>query len=120
MHPNLTPIRFENALWEGYLSATEKPQVKAVYQGEPLPDVELRPEADGWSLRIPVPPAVLSDGVHCVMIFDAATDHKLGDFTIVAGAPAADDIHAQIALLRAELDMLKRAFRRSQAAQDAR
>ncbi len=113
--PILTPIRFENALWQGHLRSESEPQIDVRYLGEPVPDVELSSEANGWTLRIPVPLAALSEGVHCIAIFDATTDQKLGDFPIIAGTPAADDMRAEIALLRAELDMLKRAFRRSQA-----
>ena len=36
----------------------------------------------------------------------------LGDFTLMAGDAVADDLRAEVELLRAELDMLKRAFRR--------
>lgn len=110
----LTPTRFENAIWEGHLTGDSPPQVEALYLGEPLPDVELTPDAAGWVLTVPVPMAALSEGVHCIVIRDQMTGRKLGDFTIIAGSPAADDLRAEVALLRAELDMLKRAFRRSQ------
>ena len=46
------------------------------------------------------------------MIIDADANVKLGDFTLIAGEPLADDLRAEVELLRAELDMLKRAFRR--------
>jgi hypothetical protein len=36
----------------------------------------------------------------------------LGSFSIVAGDALAEDIRAELSLLRAELDMLKKAFRR--------
>lgn len=114
----LRPIRFEGAIWEGHLTSENEPHISVLYLDEPLPDVEIKPAADGWSIQVPVPLSVLSEGVHCITIFDSATDEKLGDFTIIAGVPAADDMRAEIALLRAELDMLKRAFRRSQTAQD--
>lgn len=111
----LTPTRFENAIWEGHVTSDGEPQIDALYLGETLPDVELRQNDEGWLLRVPVPLAALSDGVHSVIIRDLTTDRKLGDFTIIAGTPATDDLRAEIALLRAELDMLKRAFRRSNA-----
>ncbi len=113
----LTPIRFENGLWEGHVTSASFPQIEVLFLGEPVADVELAPETVGWALRIPVPPAALSEGVHTVVIHDATTGQKLADFTIIAGSPAADDLRAEVALLRAELDMLKRAFRRSQASQ---
>ena len=40
------------------------------------------------------------------------TDARLASFTVVMGQPLDEDIRAEMALLRAELDMLKRAFRR--------
>jgi hypothetical protein len=36
----------------------------------------------------------------------------LGSFSIVAGDALAEDIRAELSLLRAELDMLKKGFRR--------
>ncbi len=114
----LTPTRFENATWEGHITADAEPGIEAHYLGEQIGDIELSPNGDGWTLRVPVPMAALSDGVHCILIHDAKANQKLGDFTIIAGAPAAEDLRAEVALLRAELDMLKRAFRRSNAPRD--
>lgn len=111
----LTPIRFENALWEGHVTSESTPQIEVLYLDEPLPGVVLAPDADGWALRIPVPPSALSEGVHCIVIRDEITGQKLGDFTIIAGSPAEDELRSEVALLRAELDLLKRAFRRSQS-----
>ncbi|CUJ97412.1 hypothetical protein RUE5091_01801 [Ruegeria denitrificans] len=112
-HPTLTPIRFENGLWQGYLQA--ETQVEVLYLGEPLKDVQVKPSDNGWTLTVPVPVVALSDGVHSFVIVDTVTSEKLGDFTIIAGVPAADDLRAEVELLRAELDMLKRAFRRAQS-----
>ena len=114
--PILTPIRFENGLWQGHLQAESEPTVEVRYLGENLEDVRVSASGDGWDLTVPVPVAALSDGVHCFVIADAATSEKLGDLTIIAGSPAADDLRAEVELLRAELDMLKRAFRRAQSA----
>ncbi|WP_170506043.1 hypothetical protein [Ruegeria arenilitoris] len=114
--PTLTPIRFENGLWQGHLQA--EVTVEVLYLGEPLEDVRVTPADDGWALTVPVPVKALSDGVHCFVIVDAGSSEKLGDFTIIAGSPAADDLRAEVELLRAELDMLKRAFRRAQSVGD--
>jgi hypothetical protein len=40
------------------------------------------------------------------------TGETLAHFTIITGVPMEDDLRAEVDLLRAELDMLKRAFRR--------
>ncbi|MDX1741969.1 MAG: hypothetical protein R3186_00015 [Ruegeria sp.] len=116
--PILTPIRFENGLWHGHLEAEAEPKVHVHYLGKPLADVRVTPADGGWSLEVAVPQAALSDGVHCFVIENAETSEKLGDFTVIAGVPAADDLRAEVELLRAELDMLKRAFRRSQNASE--
>ncbi|MCA0928155.1 hypothetical protein [Ruegeria profundi] len=116
--PTLTPVRFENGLWLGHIEAEAEPRVHVQYLGKPLADVRVTPSDGGWSVEIPVPQAALSDGVHCFVIKNAETSEKLGDFTVIAGLPAADDLRAEVELLRAELDMLKRAFRRSQNASE--
>ncbi|WP_037313257.1 hypothetical protein [Ruegeria halocynthiae] len=117
-HPTLTPIRFENGIWLGHLQAQTEPRVEVHLLGNTLDNIGLTPSDNGWELSIPVPASALSDGVHCFVIVDANTAQKLGDFTIIAGAPAADDLRAEVELLRAELDLLKRAFRRAQTRDD--
>jgi len=116
--PILTPIRLENGIWLGHLQAETEPGIEVRYIGQILDDVRVTPSEGGWEVSVPVPATALSDGVHCFVIFDTATTQKLGDFTIIAGTPAADDLRTEVELLRAELDMLKRAFRRVQTTGD--
>lgn len=116
--PTLTPTLFENGIWRGYLQADTEPQVEVRYLGQALEGIEVSATDGGWELSVPVPTAAIADGVHCFVIADADSTKKIGDFTIIAGVPAAEDLRTEIALLRAELDMLKRAFRRSQAPSD--
>ncbi|WP_120631321.1 hypothetical protein [Ruegeria sp. EL01] len=111
-HPTLTLIQFENGIWQGHVQAASKPDVEVRYLGAALDGVELSLAEGGWHLSVPVPITALSEGVHSFVIEDTKTTHKLGDFTVIAGSPAADDLRAEVELLRAELDMLKRAFRR--------
>ncbi|WP_298849238.1 hypothetical protein [uncultured Ruegeria sp.] len=108
----LTFIRFENSIWQGHIQANTEPRLDVRYMGETLDGVELSPTENGWDLSVQVPIAALSEGVHTFVIADAATTEKLGSFSIIAGEPAADDLRVEVNLLRAELDMLKRAFRR--------
>ena len=112
--PVLTKTRLHAGVWEGQISAAQKPEIAVTHLGEPLHAVDLsEAEASGiWTLRIAIPPDLLSDGVQTILISDAATGTRLGSFTIVTGEPLEDDIRAELDLLRAELDMLKRAFRR--------
>ena len=65
-----------------------------------------------WDLRLALPPELLSDGVQTVLIRDGETGDTAEAIRILAGSALGEDIRAEVALLRAELDMLKRAFRR--------
>ncbi|MFA3919213.1 hypothetical protein [Ruegeria hyattellae] len=112
----LTKIRLRNGVWEGRLTgaaAEQRPEIGVTHQDEPVEAVELtEANGEGWDLRITIPPHAIADGVQTFVIFDRATAGKLGDFVLIAGEAASDTLHAEVELLRAELDMLKRAFRR--------
>lgn len=110
--PLLTRTRFENGIWQGHLRTQTQPDIQVLYRGEDVDGVALSDVEDGWTVTIPVPIAALSDGVHSFVISERSTAQKLGDFTVISGEPAADDLRAEVELLRGELDMLKRAFRR--------
>lgn len=113
----LTKTRLQNGLWEGILTGNggdAQPAVQVLHLDTPVPDVTLNSAGDKgqWLLRVPIPAAAVSEGVHTIVISDADDGTLLGDVTLVAGEVLADDLRAEIELLRAELDMLKRAFRR--------
>ncbi|SDE05279.1 hypothetical protein [Ruegeria marina] len=115
---SLTKIRFRNSVWEGRIAGApttgKRPDIKVSHLDQPVPGVELKEGTDStfWTLTIPIPDEAIADGVQTFLIWDAAADVKLGSFTIIAGESVPDDLRAEVELLRAELDMLKRAFRR--------
>ncbi len=117
-HAKLVPIRFENGMWEGHLATDTAPRIEAWYQGRMLPGVTCDPAEGGWTLRVPVPVALLSEGIHIVVIRAADSGDILGDFAMIGGTAAADELGAQVELLRAELDMLKQVVRRLSRRQD--
>ncbi|CUH65256.1 hypothetical protein TG4357_01762 [Thalassovita gelatinovora] len=115
----LTKTRLFEGVWEGVLTVDAgkrrvSPQIEVIHLEARLPDVELVEDAEAgqWVLRVPIPAALLSDGVQSFVIRDADSGDVLESFAILAGEVMADDLRAEIALLREELDMLKRAFRR--------
>jgi len=114
----LTKTRLFEGIWEGVLKSSEvtsvKPRVDVTYLGEPVQDVsvDLSDETGLWRLRFPIPRESISDGVQTVVITDHASDKRLDTVSFIAGEALAGDLRAEIDLLRAELDMLKRAFRR--------
>ncbi|WP_264211576.1 hypothetical protein [Leisingera thetidis] len=114
----LTKIRFRNGIWEGKISnapaSGARPDITVMFQDEPVAATTLAEGQTGgeWLVSVPVPAEALADGVQTFVIFDASDSTRLGDFTLIAGEAVADDLRAEVELLRAELDMLKRAFRR--------
>ncbi|TCP60718.1 hypothetical protein EV663_10877 [Rhodovulum bhavnagarense] len=115
---HLTATRLRAGVWEGVLNAGaegEMPKIEILHQETPLEGVVLAPDPEmpgRYSLAVPIPAALLSDGVQTFLVCDAATGATLDSFAIVTGAPLEQDLRAEIDLLRAELDMLKKAFRR--------
>jgi len=90
------------------------PSLEVWHRETRLDGVEVGPPmAPGrWPVAMPIPAELLSDGVQTFLVRDARTGELLGHFAIVAGEALDQDLRAEIDLLRAELDMLKRAFRR--------
>ena len=116
-HFTVTKTRIHAGIWEGAVAASgpdaADPQIEVTHLEKTLSNFALSKNEDGlWALRIAIPPELLSDGVQVFVISDKASGEKLESFTIVTGEPLEDDIRAEVDLLRAELDMLKRAFRR--------
>lgn len=83
-----------------------------LHQGAAIEGVTVEAEAAGrFTVKVPIPVHLLADGVQSFIIQDAVSGEKLNAFSIVTGEPLEDDIRSEIDLLRAELDMLKKAFR---------
>ncbi|MEM1065726.1 MAG: hypothetical protein AAF771_05725 [Pseudomonadota bacterium] len=116
--PRLTNARIREGVWEAQVSLEQdvgSPDFGAYHLEAALSDLSVSP-IDGapgqWSVRLPIPPAVIGDGVNTILVKDNGTGETLATIALVAGEPLAEDIRAEVDLLRAELDMLKRAFRR--------
>lgn len=116
--PILTASRLRAGVWEGELRTPDGsnalPRIELVHLEAPLPAPDPLPAetAGRWHLRVPIPGALISEGVQTFVIRNAESGARLGAFSIVAGEIFEDDLRAEIDLLRAELDMLKKAFRR--------
>ena len=112
----LTKTRIRAGVWEGVLSgAVEPPVLDVLLLEQILPGVSVTavPDRPGdWAVRVPVPSEALNEGVQTFVIRDKATQETLAHFTVITGVAMEDDMRAEVDLLRAELDMMKRAFRR--------
>ena len=112
----VTKIKLEGGIWQGIVSGSgdSEPQLSVTHLETPVPDVTLiaAEEAGGWLLRIPVPADAIADGVQTILITEKETGTCLESFSLIAGEALGEDLRAEVDVLRAELDMLKRAFRR--------
>ncbi|WP_424938864.1 hypothetical protein [Aliiroseovarius sp. S253] len=114
---SLEKARIHAGVWEGVLTAQVDvaPELEVMHQAQAIPGVEVAALADQsgqFSVRIPIPAELLGDGIQTFVIQDKSTEQTLDSFVIVTGEPLQADIRAEMDLLRSELDMLKRAFRR--------
>lgn len=119
MEITLTKTRLYEGHWEGVLTcigASEGwlPSLVVTHLGTAIDGVSVTEETDKgqWRVRVPIPADRITDGVQTFLISDRSSGETLASFAIYAGDALAEDIRAEIGLLRAELDMLKRAFRR--------
>jgi hypothetical protein len=113
----LTKTQLRQGIWEGLLTgaATDAPpKLSVTHQGTPVPDVSVGALENGvgHAVRIPIPSEAISDGMQTLLVTDAETGTQLASITLMAGEALGDDMRVEVNLLRAELDMLKRAFRR--------
>jgi hypothetical protein len=111
----LVQARITAGVWEGVLSGadTTAPTITALHGGRAVEGVDVRPvpgKAGQLAVRVPIPAWALNEGVQTFVV--QADGETLAQFTLVAGVPLDEDIRAEIGFLRAELDLLKRAFQR--------
>lgn len=110
---SLVHAKIQNGVWRGILTgASGRPDIEVRHLDKPVADMALRETEEGWLLEVPIPSEAISDGVQTFLILDPGTDTTISSFTLIAGEALSDDIRSEVDLLRAELDMLKRAFRR--------
>lgn len=115
---SLVKTRLQSGVWEGVLTYSGKdeytPDLRISHMDVIIgsPEITRDDENDHWVVRVPIPFEAISDGIQTFVITDNESNEKLGSFVMLAGESLSDDIRAEMDLLRAELDMLKKAFRR--------
>lgn len=115
----LTKKRITNGIYEGIFTNTKgtttAPALELTLLGQSVGEVFIDQISDKngtWLIRCKIPADTISDGVHSFLICAQGSSQIMDRFTIIAGDPLDDDLRSEINLLREELDMLKRAFRR--------
>ena len=114
----LTKTRLFEGVWEGVLTrdgpGNFHPEIEVTHLQNPVDGVEVTENLDKgfWVVRVPIPADLIADGVQTFLIRDRKSGAVLNSFALLAGDALSYDIRAEVTLLREELDMLKRAFRR--------
>ncbi|MFT5868686.1 MAG: hypothetical protein ACI8TF_000793 [Paracoccaceae bacterium] len=112
----LTKTRLTTGRYEGILSGSSRvPIIEVVHMDRVIgiaQTVAIEAKPDQFLVSYALPPEVLSDGMQIVVLRSAADATPLDVIAILAGEPLEQDLRAEIALMRVELDMFKRAFRR--------
>ena len=132
MRTTFTHGGLRGGVWQGILHADKAPgRLLLVQNGVTAGVATVTPAGnDSFHVSVPLPADRLSDGVHTFILIaddgqgdDAQGDgrggdgpmpgaERLGVLPIVAGYVLEEDLRAQLELLRAEVDLLKRELRR--------
>ena len=115
----ITQIKFSQGVWQGLISGAAPgtdhlPKFDVTLHEEPVDTVQVirTQDTDELHLQIAIPPSAVGSGVHSFVITEHQSLDVLARFTLIGGDLAEQDLRAVIDLLRADLELLKRAFRR--------
>lgn len=111
--PSLTKLGFHAGVWSGRLTAQCPDGVEIWCADSRLEDVTLQKDGkDAVIVSVPIPSEMLKDGINTFLILDPKTQTERESFVIAVADLDDEDMRAELKLLRAELDLLKKAFRR--------
>lgn len=115
----LTKNRIHAGIYQGLLETRSKdqptPEIEMIHLGHVVGEVEIirvEGQTNQWLVSAHIPTETLVDGVQTYNLVFAGQSEILDRFSIITGEPLEDDLRAEFDLMRAELDMLKKAFRR--------
>ena len=111
----LERMRLAAGTWEGRLSGPPDgtpPDLVAIWRGAEIAQVRTLPAGNGvWTVVLTLPSDILSDGLQTLAVGPPGADPLCTD-TFAFGDPLAAELHAEVAALRTEIEILRRAFRR--------
>jgi hypothetical protein len=117
---SLVKLSLEAGRYRGELVAPHDTGIEAVHHGRVVAAARLTrttEDAERVFVSVDLPSEILSDGVQVVALRSTVTGAVLDRITLLAGDALDEDLRAEVGLLRAELEMLKRAFRQHVSAQ---
>lgn len=88
------------------------PDLALLHRGAPLPELSIADRGHGfWDVTCPLPARLLTDGVQTLHLSLGEGETLLHSLAISVGAALEGDVVAEVALLRDELDIVKRSLR---------
>ena len=114
----LVRVRLHGGRYDAILTCADKTAtggIEALHEGQVIATATLSPDVNrkgSWRVALALPGDVIGEGVQVITLRSSATGKVLDRITLLAGAPLDEDLRAEIAVLRDEVEMLKRAFRR--------
>lgn len=119
-------LGLKGGIWQGVVRR-EQPfgRVVLTHLGEVIALATVTPDGEkSWRISVAIPSERLFDGVQTFLLFEdggeglealGADARRLASLPMIAGGALDEDLLAELGLLRSELDMLKREFRRMAA-----
>jgi len=104
--------------WEGSLARAAAPgRIVLVHLGQVVGQADIAQLAEGrWRVAVRLPLDRLTGGLTTFQLIEAggegAMGRRLAVLPILAGQPLEGDLRAELSLMRAEIDLLKRELRR--------
>lgn len=107
-------VSLTSGTYRGLLVGSGEPPALEMVMGTEslghLGKVPVKGSKTEWNVEGDIGPGVLTEGTHTVLI--RGDGETLDSLTVIAGLGAPDDLRAEVDALRAELALLKSAFRR--------
>lgn len=118
----LTRTQIRGGVYQGVLKRNgrirREPQLELRLLDADLGTLNLTPDPEQsstWNVMARIPTSAITEGIQTFILRDPVSGETLDSFAIISGNPVEEDLRAEMALLRAELEMLKRAFRQQGA-----
>lgn len=112
----LTPQGLHDGLWTGVLTSDtarkDPPPLQVVLGDTPARPVDsiTQTAPNAWDIKVALPASLMSNTPQCCIFLDPGGPGILHSFVVTSG-PLGDDLAAEMAQMRAEMDLMKRLLR---------
>ena len=116
----IEPTRFAEGIWRALLSQSSElkaptRKIDVLLRGRPIRGVRVDAldMENCYELSVPIPPEAVGFGTYMLLIVEQGSSKVLSRIVLSGGDLNGEDLRAEMAELRAEIDLLKRLFRAS-------